>query len=145
GMLAPSTRAPPSDRSVIRPSTKLRMPLTVTSIDTGVRLWPRGAGRRKLSMAGTLCLHGKFSGNDHRRRRPREGGGRLRFTQRCRRRPPAAPAFAGATGAFLPPALPLWARHDRLAPSSFAARTRANVQGLAVRGSAQAGQTLSGG
>src|SRR3546814_20647415 len=57
-------RAPPSDRSVIRPSTRLRMPFTLTSIDTGVRLWPRAAGRRNLYMAGTICSHGKFSGND---------------------------------------------------------------------------------
>src|SRR3546814_9378440 len=57
------------------------MPLTVTSIDTGVRLWPRGAGRRKLSMAGTLCLRGKFSGNDVGSRRDNFA---FRFGPACR-------------------------------------------------------------
>src|SRR3546814_6253045 len=74
-------RAPPSDRAVIRPSTRLRMPLTVTSIDTGVRLWPRAAGRRKLSMAGTICFHGKFSGNDVGSRRDNFA---FRFGPACR-------------------------------------------------------------
>src|SRR3546814_14414174 len=74
-------RAPPSDRSVIRPSTRLRIPLTVTSIDTGVRLWPRAAGRRKLSMAGTICFRGKFSGNDVGSRRDNFA---FRFGPACR-------------------------------------------------------------
>src|SRR3546814_12664730 len=71
------------------------MPLTVTSIDTGVRLWPRGAGRRKLSMAGTLCLRGKFSGNDVGSRRDNFA---FRFGPACR-------YGRGMTGLHLHPSL----------------------------------------
>src|SRR3546814_776700 len=48
-------RAPPSDRSVMRPPLWLRTPLTITSRSTAVRLCSRGRRGGELVMAEVCC------------------------------------------------------------------------------------------